>query len=246
MTAGFKPVTLKGETFSASYAVNSSRIVSHNILGMLKGARRPQETVFYTAHWDHLGVGAPDAKGDRIYNGAIDNADGVASILELARVFARAPRTERSVVFMSVTAEEKGLLGSEYYVTHPIYPLATTAAVVQHRCAGRRRAGARLLHLRRQQEHPAGRPDSRGPARTAAISRPTPCRRPGTSSAPITSPSPRAACRRCRSSRARTSTWAARPRGRRPRTSTSSCATTSRPTSGRRRWTGAARPSTSA
>ena len=129
MTAGFKPVTLKGESFSASYAVNASRIVSHNILGMLKGARRPQETVFYTAHWDHLGVGAPDARGDRIYNGAVDNADGVASILELARVFARAPRTERSVVFMSVTAEEKGLLGSEYYVTHPLYPLATTAAV---------------------------------------------------------------------------------------------------------------------
>ncbi|MBE7217296.1 MAG: M28 family peptidase [Caulobacteraceae bacterium] len=129
MTAGFRPVALKGETFSASYAVNSSRIVSHNILGVLKGSRHPEQTVFYTAHWDHLGVGAPDAKGDRIYNGAVDNADGVASILELARVFARAPRTARSVVFMSVTAEEKGLLGSEYYATHPIYPLAKTAAV---------------------------------------------------------------------------------------------------------------------
>ncbi len=128
-TAGFRPVALKGESFSADYAVNSSKIVSHNILGMLKGAQRPQETVFYTAHWDHLGVGAPDAKGDRIYNGAIDNADGVASILELARVYARAPRTARSVVFMSVTAEEKGLLGSEYYASHPLYPLAKTAGV---------------------------------------------------------------------------------------------------------------------
>ena len=129
MSASFRPVTLKGESFSANYAVNSSRIVSHNILGILKGTRHPDQTVFYTAHWDHLGVGAPDARGDRIYNGAVDNADGVASILELARVFARAPRTARSVVFMSVTAEEKGLLGSEYYVTHPIYPLAKTAAV---------------------------------------------------------------------------------------------------------------------
>ena len=128
-TAGFKPVVLKGASFSADYAVNASKIVSHNVLGMLKGARRPQETVFYTAHWDHLGVGAPDAKGDRIYNGAVDNADGVASILELGRVFAHAPRTERSVVFMAVTAEEKGLLGSEYYASHPIYPLSKTAAV---------------------------------------------------------------------------------------------------------------------
>ena len=128
-TEAFRPVALKRAAFSANYAVQSDRIVSHNVLGVLRGTRRPAETVIYTAHWDHLGVGAPDTRGDRIYNGAIDNADGVASILELARVYGRAPRTARSVVFMCVTAEEKGLLGSTYYVAHPVYPLATTAAV---------------------------------------------------------------------------------------------------------------------
>jgi Zn-dependent M28 family amino/carboxypeptidase len=86
--------------------------------------------VLYTAHWDHLGIGKPDATGDRIFNGAADNATGVAAVLELARVFASAPKTQRSVVFLCVTAEEKGLLGSEYYATHPVYPLETTAAAI--------------------------------------------------------------------------------------------------------------------
>ncbi len=124
----FHPVDLKGATFSADYAVDSSRIVSHNILGILPGAKRPDETVIYTAHWDHLGVGAPDAKGDKIYNGAVDNGTGVAAVLELGRVYAAAPRTDRSVVFLVVTAEEKGLLGSDYYATHPLYPAAKTVA----------------------------------------------------------------------------------------------------------------------
>ena len=126
-TTGFTPAPLKA-TFSADFAVDHSRIVSHNILGKVEGAARPKETVIYTAHWDHLGVGAPDARGDRIYNGAIDNADGVAAILEIARVWAHAPPVARTAVFMTVTAEEKGLLGSEYYASHPLYPLATTVA----------------------------------------------------------------------------------------------------------------------
>ncbi|MBN4747423.1 M28 family peptidase, partial [Pandoraea nosoerga] len=105
-------------------------IVSHNVLGRLTGAKRPDETVIYSAHWDHLGVGAPDARGDRIYNGAVDNATGVAALLELGRMFAAAPRTERTVVFMSVTAEEKYLLGSEYYAANPIYPLSKTVGDV--------------------------------------------------------------------------------------------------------------------
>ncbi len=124
----FHPVDLKGATFSADYAVASSQIVSHNILGILPGAKRPDETVIYTAHWDHLGVGAPDAKGDKIYNGAVDNGTGVAAVLELGRVYAAAPRTDRSVLFLVVTAEEKGLLGSAYYATHPLYPAAKTVA----------------------------------------------------------------------------------------------------------------------
>ncbi|WP_428993520.1 M28 family metallopeptidase [Rhodanobacter glycinis] len=129
-TRAFKPVTLKGESFSASFKVDSSVITSHNIVGRIEGSKRPDETVMYSAHWDHLGVGAPDAKGDRIYNGAVDNATGTAALIEMGRAFAQGPRPERSVVFLNVTAEEKGLLGSEYYSANPLYPLATTAGVL--------------------------------------------------------------------------------------------------------------------
>jgi Zn-dependent M28 family amino/carboxypeptidase len=125
----FKPVTLPNSTFSLDYTVKQQRIVSTNVLGRFEGTSRPNENVIYTAHWDHLGIGAPDERGDRIYNGARDNALGIASLLEIARVWAAAPRTERSVVFLALTAEEKGLLGSEYYVEHPLYPLETTVAV---------------------------------------------------------------------------------------------------------------------
>jgi Zn-dependent M28 family amino/carboxypeptidase len=125
----FSPVTLKGTSFSADFAVDHTVTASYNVLGLLPGTRWPDETVFYTAHWDHLGVGDPDAHGDRIYNGAVDNGTGVAGLLELGRVFAKTPRTSRSVVFMSVTAEEKNLLGSAYYAAHPLYPLGRTAAV---------------------------------------------------------------------------------------------------------------------
>jgi Zn-dependent M28 family amino/carboxypeptidase len=117
-------------SLSARYAVKPETIVSKNVLGRLTGARRPDETVIYSGHWDHLGVGQPDARGDRIYNGARDNASGIAMILELARAFAKAPRTERSLVFLAVTAEEKGLLGSTFYAANPVYPLATTAGVI--------------------------------------------------------------------------------------------------------------------
>jgi len=129
-TRAFKPVTLKGESFSANFTVDSSIITSHNIVGRVEGSKRPDETVIYSAHWDHLGVGAPDAKGDRIYNGAVDNATGTAALIEMGRAFAQGPRPERSVIFLNVTAEEKGLLGSEYYAANPLYPLATTAGVL--------------------------------------------------------------------------------------------------------------------
>jgi Zn-dependent M28 family amino/carboxypeptidase len=129
-TRAFKPVTLKGESFSASFKVDTSVITSHNIVGRIEGSKRPDETVIYSAHWDHLGVGAPDAKGDRIYNGAVDNATGTAALIEMGRAFAQGPRPERSVVFLNVTAEEKGLLGSEYYASKPLYPLAKTAGVI--------------------------------------------------------------------------------------------------------------------
>ncbi|TAL72920.1 MAG: M28 family peptidase [Rhodanobacter sp.] len=129
-TRAFRPVTLKGERFSARYDVAATRITSQNVVGRIEGSRHPNETVIYSAHWDHLGIGAPDAKGDRIYNGAVDNATGTAALIELGRAFAHAPRPQRSVVFLAVTAEEKGLLGSAYYASHPLYPLATTVGVI--------------------------------------------------------------------------------------------------------------------
>lgn len=129
-TREFKPVELKGAGFSADYAVSSQVITSHNVVGRLVGAKRLDETVIYSGHWDHLGIGAPDARGDRINNGAVDNATGIAALIELGRAFARGPRPDRSVVFLALTAEEKGLLGSEYYASNPLYPLATTAGVI--------------------------------------------------------------------------------------------------------------------
>ena len=129
-TREFKPVALNGATFSADYAVDTSVITSRNVVGRVEGSKHPDETVIYSAHWDHLGVGAPDAKGDRIYNGAVDNGTGTAALIELGRAFAHAPRPQRSVVFLNVTAEEKGLLGSEYYASKPLYPLAKTAGVI--------------------------------------------------------------------------------------------------------------------
>ena len=127
-TRAFQPVALDNVTFSASYAVRQETIRSKNVLGRLPGSTRPNETIVYGAHWDHLGIGAPDATGDSIYNGAVDNATGVAALIELARVFAAGPRPDRSVVFAAWAAEEKGLLGSEYYASNPVYPLETTAA----------------------------------------------------------------------------------------------------------------------
>ena len=127
---GFKAVELKGATFAANYAVDSEVITSRNVVGRIEGAKRPDETVIYSGHWDHLGVGAPDAEGDTIYNGAVDNATGIAALIEIGRAFAQAPRPERSVVMLAVTAEEKGLLGSEYYASSPLYPLAKTVAVI--------------------------------------------------------------------------------------------------------------------
>jgi Zn-dependent M28 family amino/carboxypeptidase len=126
----FKPVELKGVTLSARYAVDAQVITSKNVVAVREGSERPGEYVIYSGHWDHLGIGLPDAKGDRIYNGAVDNATGTAALLELARVYAQQPQPKRSVVFLVVTAEEKGLLGSEYYASNPVYPLAKTVGVI--------------------------------------------------------------------------------------------------------------------
>jgi Zn-dependent M28 family amino/carboxypeptidase len=125
----FQPVPLKA-TLSANLQAKVATITSHNVVGLLPGKKHPDETVIYSAHWDHLGIGKPDARGDTIYNGAVDNGTGVSMLIEQARAFASDPRPDRSVVFLAVTAEEKGLLGSEYYATHPLYPIARTVGVL--------------------------------------------------------------------------------------------------------------------
>jgi Zn-dependent M28 family amino/carboxypeptidase len=128
----FKPVPLG---LKASMAVrNTNRTVeSRNVLAKLEGSdpTLKNEYVVYSAHWDHLGIGDPDPgnKADKIYNGALDNASGVASLLEMAKAFTQVkPAPKRSILFLMVTAEEQGLLGSEYYAVAPIYPLAKTLA----------------------------------------------------------------------------------------------------------------------
>ncbi len=126
----FKPVVLTGVKLSADYSTDSQVVTSKNVVAIREGSKQPKQYVIYSGHWDHLGVGQPDAKGDKIYNGAVDNATGIAAMLELARVYAKQPAPQRSVVFLAVTAEEKGLLGSEYYASNPLYPLASTVAVI--------------------------------------------------------------------------------------------------------------------
>lgn len=122
----FQPVPLPGASFSTEFDVATSQVTTHNVIARLPGTTHPDETVLYTAHWDHIGMGEPDATGDRIFNGAVDNASGTSGLLELARAYGQAPRTERSIVMISFTAEESGLLGAEYYASNPVYPLAKT------------------------------------------------------------------------------------------------------------------------
>ena len=126
---GFKPVPLGvTATGGVKNAIRHKR--SPNLVGLMPGKDRPEEYVVYVAHWDHLGV-AEEPGDDRIYNGAVDNATGVAGILTIARGFRNViPGVSRSVLFIAVTAEESGLIGSEYYAEKPLVPLEKTAAVI--------------------------------------------------------------------------------------------------------------------
>ncbi|GAB3510887.1 M28 family metallopeptidase [Pseudoxanthomonas daejeonensis] len=127
--AGFTPVPLDA-TLSVDLASSTANKTSRNVIGVLPGKSRADEAVLYMAHWDHLGNHEGE-EGDAIYNGAIDNATGVAGILEIAEAFAQQEQPpERSVVFVAVTLEESGLLGSKYYVAHPTFPLDKIAGVV--------------------------------------------------------------------------------------------------------------------
>ncbi len=124
----FRAFALPGAALSIEGDLSATPITSHNVIGKLTGATRPQNYVLYGAHWDANGRNGPDSSGDGIRNGAIDNATGTAELLEVARAFAKGKRPARTVIFAAWTAEEKGLLGSDYYANNPIYPLARTAA----------------------------------------------------------------------------------------------------------------------
>jgi Zn-dependent M28 family amino/carboxypeptidase len=126
----FRAFPIEGASVSAQGDLKATPVVSHNVLAMLPGTTRPKEYVVYGAHFDANGQNGPDASGDAIRNGAVDNATGTAEVLEIARAFKAAPRPARTVIFALWTAEEKGLLGSEFYAANPLYPLAQTAAMI--------------------------------------------------------------------------------------------------------------------
>lgn len=124
---GFSAVAMSDITASVSIS-NSVRVSqSQNLIAMIPGSQRPEETIIYTGHWDHLGVNL-ELPGDNIYNGAADNATGTAALLALAKLHAAEPAPARSIVFLAVTAEESGLLGSRWYSENPIFPLEKTVA----------------------------------------------------------------------------------------------------------------------
>ena len=129
VTKDFQPVTLNAKAnIEIKQQIRSFK--SHNVIGKLEGSdsKLRDEYIIYTAHWDHLGR-HPELQGDRIFNGAIDNASGVASVIELAGAFSKLnPPPKRSVLFMATTAEEAGLLGAKFYAEHPLYPLEKTLA----------------------------------------------------------------------------------------------------------------------
>jgi Zn-dependent M28 family amino/carboxypeptidase len=123
----FKPVALNA-TANYDVTVDSRQIQSHNVVAKLEGTDKKDEYVVYTAHWDHLGKDTT-LTGDQIYNGAADNASGSSALIEIAKAFTKLPSPpRRSILFLSVTAEEKGLVGSKFYATHPLYPLTKTVA----------------------------------------------------------------------------------------------------------------------
>jgi len=123
-SADFKAVTMN-LTATTKLTNKVDHVTSRNVAGFVKGSKYPDEAFIYMAHWDHIGTDAT-VEGDGIYNGALDNATGTAGLIELARAYARGKTPERSVLFLAVTAEEQGLLGSAYYAANPLFPLAQT------------------------------------------------------------------------------------------------------------------------
>jgi Zn-dependent M28 family amino/carboxypeptidase len=124
----FRPVQLGDARFSIDMAIKTERVESRNVLAKLPGTTHPDETILFAAHWDAFGIGTSDSQGRTIRPGANDDALGIAGVLELARAFARSPRTQRTLVFAAWTAEERGLLGSESFGVHPLYRPEKTVA----------------------------------------------------------------------------------------------------------------------
>ena len=122
----FRAIEL-GMKVSVSVKNEIKKDVSKNVIALIPGSEKPDEYIIYSAHWDHLGVG-PEIEGDSIYNGAHDNASGTATLLGIAEAMALGPQPKRSIVFLAVTAEEQGLLGSKHYAENPIYPVNKTVA----------------------------------------------------------------------------------------------------------------------
>ena len=127
LTQGFKPVAMPGVSLNANLVQQVETVQSRNVAGGIKGTTRPDEYVLYMAHWDHLGKN-PANEGDNIFNGAVDNATGTAAIIEIGEAFAQQGAPDRSAIFVAVTAEESGLLGSAYYGADPLVPLKDTVA----------------------------------------------------------------------------------------------------------------------
>ncbi|WP_070157641.1 M28 family peptidase [Sphingobium phenoxybenzoativorans] len=127
---GFKAVPLKGLKASLSFENALRKHMSKNVVALLPGKTRPDEYVLYTGHWDHLGHCEKAPDGDDICNGAVDNATGTAALVALAEANVKAGPTDRSQIFVAVTGEESGLLGSQYYGEHPVFPLGKTVGGV--------------------------------------------------------------------------------------------------------------------
>lgn len=126
----FRAVELRGVTLSVETSETIETLVTHNLLARIPGTERPNETIVYSAHWDHVGGAAqhPGVTGDNIWNGAWDNASGTVGVVEMARQLSAAPRPKRSIVFAHMAAEEMGLLGAYGYTANPVWPLETTVA----------------------------------------------------------------------------------------------------------------------
>jgi Zn-dependent M28 family amino/carboxypeptidase len=237
---GFKAMPIPRASFSAQVHATVKPGSSRNVLARLPGSKRPDEAIVYMAHWDHLGTHT-DEPGDNIYNGAIDNATGVAGVLEIAEQFTvQNPKPERSVLFLLVTLEESGLLGSAYYAAHPVVPLKDTVAAMNIDAlpvVGMTKDLV-VVGLGNSELEDVLKPIADKQGRVLVPEVLAGERAP--SSAPTISASPRPACRRCTSRAASTMSRRGARTAWRSWTTTRSTATTRAPTTSTRTGTCAA------